>query len=106
MISEIVRGGAIKPAGNAVPGASFGAASVGTATATLARPLAAFSAAMTQATTDGRAFSRQPSSEPPPPRMQDMTMGLPTLSRQLSTAASLVRANPGPVAKTRESASG
>src|SRR5579863_4009129 len=95
-MSAMVRGGGIKPAGSAFPGASFGADSVGIATATLARPLAAFSAAMTQATTCGWAFARQLSSEAPPPRMHAVTMGLPTLSRQLSIAASLVSAKAGP----------
>ncbi len=89
VMSEIVRGGATKPAGNATPGATFGAASVGTATATLARLLAACSFAITQAFTFGVALTRQASRPPPPPCMHAMTMGRPTLMRHCSMAASL-----------------
>ncbi len=77
-MSAMVRGGATKPTGRALAGAA-GAASVGTATATLARPLAAFIAARTQARTLGviwarheaRLASKLPEFLPPMPRTQD-----------------------------------
>jgi hypothetical protein len=103
-MSEMVRGGAIKPAGSAVPGANFGTASVGTATATLARPLAALRAALTHAWTCGLALVRQASRLPAPPAacMQACTIGRPTVIRQFSTAASCDSANADPVDQARK----
>src|SRR5688572_28256149 len=77
--SETVRGGATKVVGAALAMSSAlavsGAACLGST----------FSiAAWTQACTLGLALSRQASMLPPPPRMQAITMGLPTLFRQLS----------------------
>jgi hypothetical protein len=47
---------------------------------------------MTQARTFGEAMPRHASRLPPPPRMQSMTMGLPTVIRHRSMAASFVKA--------------
>ena len=103
-MSEMVRGGATKPAGSAVPVATFGAASVGIATATLARPFAAFRAASTHALTGGEALARHASRLPAPPlaRMQACTIGLPTFIRQFSMAASLESANAEPAGPIRK----
>src|SRR5688500_10268132 len=86
----MVRGGATNPAGSALPGATFGAASIGMAMATLARPLALSSAALMEARNCDVAFWRQASMFPAAPeaRLQARTMGLPTVSQQLTRATS------------------
>src|SRR6478736_4066179 len=83
-MSVIVRGGATRLVGAAFARSSaFGASS-----AFAADPVCLGSdfsiAACTQACTFGLAFSRQASMLPPPARMQAITIGLPTLLRQLS----------------------
>src|SRR4249920_3396195 len=83
--SATVRGGATRLVGAALAiSSALGAAS----TLAVDEPASLgndFSiAACTQACTLGLAFSRQAPRLPPPPFMQAMTMGLPTLLRQLS----------------------
>ena len=94
-----VRGGATNPAETEGTDDVFGAASVGMATATLARPLAALSAAITQARTCGLALARHASRLPAPPlaRIHACTIGLPTVIRQFSMAASFESANADPL---------
>src|SRR5215212_2092442 len=100
VISAIVRGGGTKPAGSAPPRltTSFFALPLSIATATLARPLALFSAAIVQARTDGEAlarhFARFDSLSPLPrrPCMQGCTMAVPTVWRQFAFACSIVSA--------------
>jgi hypothetical protein len=87
----------MNPAGKALPGetiSSFGLPFLCISMGTFARPFAAFIAATTQALTLGEACSRHlarlASWSPPPPVacMQAITIGLPTVSRQLARACS------------------
>ena len=106
VMSAMVRGGATKSSGRASPRDQLGRRlPFGISTATLARPLAALSAAWMQALTLGVALARHASRLAPPlPCMQACTIGRPTVIRQFSRAASCVRANPG-VAAAAKSAS-
>ena len=91
MTSEIVRGGATRVTGAEASAAAFAAASSGLGAETLAASnsscfgRAAIIVLRTQALTFGVARSRQ-ASRFPPPRMQSITIGLPTLARQFSMA--------------------
>src|SRR5450759_5507082 len=92
----MVRGGATKPTGNSAAClaiSALGPCSVGTDTAMLARPLAALSAAITQARTFGVAKARHASRSPfLLPAMHAWTMGRPTEARQFSIASSFDKA--------------
>src|SRR5258707_15622219 len=106
-MSEIVRGGATRLAGALLANAAASAAaSPGLGAETFAASnSAAFGreaniALWTQALTLGPALARQASRLPPPPRMQAMTIGLPTVLRQFSWLSS--RACAGATAKRKE----
>src|SRR6266436_3863817 len=108
-ISEIVRGGATRLAGALLANAAASAAaSPGLGAETFAASnSAAFGreaniALWTHALTLGPALARQASRLPPPPRMQAMTIGLPTVLRQFSMAWLSSRACAGATAKRKE----
>src|SRR5882724_2481543 len=100
--SETVRGGATRLVGAALAmsaavgvSSAFGAACLGSD----------FSiAAWTQACTLGLAFSRQASRLPPPPFMQAITIGLPTLFRQPSITSLGLTAVAGAAARSSKAA--
>src|SRR5882724_8637639 len=108
-MSEIVRGGATRLAGALLANAAASAAaSLGLGAETFAASnSAAFGreaiiALWTHALTLGLALARQASWLPPPPRMQAMTIGLPTVLRQFSMAWLSSRACAGATAKRKE----
>src|SRR5262245_280484 len=90
--SEIVRGGATRLVGTALAISSAVGVSSALGVACLGSDFCI--AAWTQACTFGVAFSRQ-ASRLPPPRMQAITIGLPTLFRQLSITTLGLTANAG-----------
>src|SRR5467141_4645946 len=107
--SEIVRGGATRLAGALLANAAASAAaSPGLGAETFAASnSAAFGreadiALWTHALTLGLALARQASRFPPPPRMQAMTIGLPTVLRQFSMAWLSSRACAGTTAKRKQ----
>src|SRR5713101_3265027 len=108
-MSEIVRGGATRLAGALLANAAASAAaSLGLGAETFAASnSAAFGreaniALWTHALTLGPALARQASRFPPPPRMQAMTIGLPTVLRQFSMAWLSSRVCAGATAKRKE----
>src|SRR6266851_3903217 len=108
-ISEIVRGGATRLAGALLANAAASAAaSPGLGAETFAASnRAAFGceaniALWTHALTLGPALARQASRLPPPPRMQAMTIGLPTVLRQFSMAWLSSRESAGTPVKRKE----
>src|ERR1700675_2699616 len=108
-MSEIVRGGATRLAGALLANAAASAAaSPGLGAETFAASdSAAFCreadiALWTHALTLGPALARRSSRFPPPPRMQAMTIGLPTVLRQFSMAWLSSRACAGATAKRKE----